>query len=601
MPDSPKVTESTKVMVPAVIYAAKSTPQDDDESTGAQIEWCRERIARESDRALCHEPFTEENVSAYHGNRGPELEGAIRAAVQAAEQHGQAELWVWKSNRLARGSGRRSEARSLLELFSDLRRQGVTLRSVTDNEYLREEFVGMASRMAHKFAEDLGSDVQRGRLRAFNDGEHGGGPCWDGYRDMPLLSDDKQPVISRRGKVMMRREIDPGRKPTLSRLWQLLLEGVADTTVAKTLNREGQRTQTGKAWGRRRVQDTRMNPIYAGGVVWHRGKPDEEINWNGVHDGRYLTREQWERLQVVCGSRDPSPTGRPRGGRATRKYALSKIAVCDRCGEPMYASTSPYKRKRDGAKARSYLCKNVHGSTGLCDAPRIDAEAVDLAVITHLDSLFIDFDAWITELDKSAEQRRCEIRTVLEAELAKLDQLDQRARRIEADYLRQVDEGNDRAADFVARMLDRTANDRRAASEAITTYQTALSELDEPATDAMLDIYSKLRDSVRGAADADSDGLGTLNDRLRGIFKEFRLEKVDRDVVGILPILRADVTDRYGSERTTMLSGELAVQSEQQAPSDTPVALFTTGTDSVTPPAKALQASLMKTGNRSHA
>jgi len=601
MPASTKLSESSEVVIPAVIYAAKSSPQDDDESTGAQIESCRERIGREQERALHHEPFREENVSAYHGNRGPELEAAIRASVQAAEQHGQAELWVWKSNRLARGSGRRSEARSLLELFSDLRRQGVTLRSVTDDEYLREEFIGMASRMAHKFAEDLGSDVLRGRRRGFNDGEHGGGPCWDGYRDVPLLNHDGQPMVSRRGKVMMRREIDPEREPAISRLWQLLLDGIADTTVAKTLNREGLRTKDSKAWIRRRVQDTRMNPVYAGAVVWHRGKPDQEINWDGVHDGRYLTREQWEHLQVVCASRDRVASGRPRGGRSTRKYALSKIAVCDRCGEPMYASTSPYMRKRDGSKARSYLCKNVHGSTGLCDAPRIDAEAVDLAVITHLDSLFIDFDAWITELDKSSEQRRGEIGTALDAELAKLDQLERRGQRIEADYLRQVDAGNDQAGDFVARMLERTTNDRRATTEAISAYQAALRELDEPATDAMLDIYSKLRESIRGAADDNSDGLGTLNDRLRTIFKEFRLDKVDQDVVGILPILRPDVTERYGSDRTTMLSGEHAIQSEQSAPADMPVALFTTGTDLVTPPAKGLRASLVETGNRSQA
>jgi len=145
---------------------------------------------------------------------------------------------------------------SLLELFSDLRRQGVTLRSVTDDEYLREEFIGMASRMAHKFAEDLGSDVLRGRRRGFNDGEHRGGPCWDGYRDVPLLNHDGQPMVSRRGKVMMRREIDPEREPAISRLWQLLLDGIADTTVAKTLNREGLRTKDSKAWIRRRVQDT---------------------------------------------------------------------------------------------------------------------------------------------------------------------------------------------------------------------------------------------------------------------------------------------------------------------------------------------------------
>jgi site-specific DNA recombinase len=591
---------SSEVIVPSAIYAAKSSPQDDDESTGAQIVACREGIAREPNRVLCCEPFSEENVSAYRGNRGPELEAAIRAAVSAAEQHGSAELWVWKSNRLARGSGRKSEARSLLELFTDLRRQGVTLRSVTDDEYLREEFIGMASRMSHKFAEDLGSDVRRGRRRAFDAGEHGGGPCWDGYRDIPVLDANDQPQLRRSGMIKMTRTKDPDREPAIERLWALLLDGAADTIVAKTLNREGHRTRDGRAWSRRRVQDTRTNPIYAGAVVWHRGKPDEEINWEGAHDGTYLTRQEWERLQQICAERDNAPGRRPRGGRPTRLYALSKLAVCERCGEPMYAMTSAYRRKRDGAKGRAYLCKNVHVGTGLCDAPRIDAEVVDLAVISHLDTLFIDFDGWIAELDQASTQRRAEVGVALEAELAKLDHLERRAQRIERDYLRQVDEGNERAADFASRMLDRTSAERSKVEHAIQQLKAHLYELNEPATDAMLDVYSKLRDTVQGAARDPSDGLGTLNDRLRTIFQEFRLEKVDEDVVGILPILRPDVIERFGAERTTMISGDVEVTARQATSPAAPVALFAAGDDAVRPPAKALRAPLSKADRGSY-
>jgi len=590
---------STKAIVPAVIYAAKSSPQDNDESTGAQIEQCRERIAREPDRALFGDPFSEENVSAYHGNRGPELEAAIRAAIVAVEQHGHAEVWVWKSNRLARGSGRRDEARSLLELFTDLRRQGVTLRSVTDDEYLREEFIGMASRMAHKFAEDLGSDVQRGRRRAFDAGEHGGGPCWDGYRDVPVVGADDKPIVSRRGKVKMRREIDPEREPTIRRLWDLLLDGIADATVARMLNREGYRTKDGKAWSRRRVQDTRTNPSYAGAVVWHRGQPDQEINWNGIHDGRYLTRKQWESIQATCAERDRMPDGRPRGGRATRLYALSKLAVCDRCGEPMYASTSAYRRKGDGSKARTYLCKNVHAGTGLCDAPRIDAEAVDLAVIRHLDSLFIDFDGWLAELDRSADKRRAEVEAALNLDLAALRTLDTRAERIKADYLRQIDKGNDTAAEVVRELLERTHTERQEIEQTVAAHHTTLTALDEPATDAMLDIYSRLRDSLRGVAEDGEDGLGTLNDRLRAIFKEFRLDKVDRETVGILPVLRPDVIERYGTEQITIVGDDQAVTSKQATPGDMPVALFASGENAVTPPATGLQASLAETVSNS--
>src|SRR2546423_1012096 len=110
--------------IPAVIYAAKSTGQNDEESTGAQVGACRAAVEREVGRSLCCEPFAEEGVSGYKGNRGIELQSAIRAATDAAVKHGNAELWVWRSNRLARGKGDRPDRRALGKLFYDLREVG---------------------------------------------------------------------------------------------------------------------------------------------------------------------------------------------------------------------------------------------------------------------------------------------------------------------------------------------------------------------------------------------------------------------------------------------------------------------------------------------
>jgi hypothetical protein len=40
-----------------------------------------------------------------------------------------------------------------------------------------------------------------------------------------------------------------------------------------------------------------------------------------------------------------------------------------------------------------------------------------------------------------------------------------------------------------------------------------------------------------------------LHDRLRAVFEEFRLDRVDTGVVGVLPILRRDFIDRYRETR----------------------------------------------------
>lgn len=112
----------TAAATPAVIYAARSAQEredDDRESTESQIAAVRRRPDREPVAV-----FKESGKSGSRGNRGPELQRAIDAAVAAAATSGHAELWAFHSSRFARGSGLLGEARALGKLFYDLRALG---------------------------------------------------------------------------------------------------------------------------------------------------------------------------------------------------------------------------------------------------------------------------------------------------------------------------------------------------------------------------------------------------------------------------------------------------------------------------------------------
>src|SRR4051794_28867788 len=123
---------ATTSVVPAVVYAAKST-EDVHGSIPTQIEDCVAAL-ESAGRTLYAPPLSDEGYSAYHGNRGPRLAEAKRLAVEAAREHGQAELWVQHSDRLARGDGEKAD--HLGELFFEMRRQHVRLRSVQDDSNL---------------------------------------------------------------------------------------------------------------------------------------------------------------------------------------------------------------------------------------------------------------------------------------------------------------------------------------------------------------------------------------------------------------------------------------------------------------------------------
>jgi DNA invertase Pin-like site-specific DNA recombinase len=546
--------------IPAVIYAAKSSP-DPKDSVASQVTATRARLDALGGRRLVAKPFSEENVSGYRRSRGPKLEAAMATAKAVAAEQGQAELWVFHSTRLARGSGRKREARALGEVFYDLRRHGVALRSVEDDPYVTDEaFIGMASKMANKYSDDLSAHVRRGKAGQFERGERLGGPVPDGYQLIRSLAD---------GTTVSEYVYDDERAPIIRRVRDLALDGYAPASIARKLNAEGHRTKSGKAWTRRRVQDMLSNPFYVGRAVINRGKPDQRTRpgkWPAL-----IAPDDFDRIQLMTAKRDKAAKNHvARTGRRTTRYVLARLGRCDRCGERMYCVTSPYKRK-DGTQQRCYVCANVKSVTGLCDQPRIDAAQADASVVKHLGQLFIDFDAWLASLAQSTEQHRATLETQLANALDELRRRDHLESKLRARYLEAVanDEPNQRA---VEDSLNHVIHDKTSQQTTVRDLQTQLAaEPADPSVDAMLDVYNQLAAAVRSN---DKDSVADLNERLRTVFKEVRIDTVDESTVGLLPVLRDDVLDRY-ENLIPVMADETGATPSLAVPPTSPAVLWT--------------------------
>ncbi|HVS29575.1 MAG TPA: hypothetical protein VHE14_08475 [Solirubrobacteraceae bacterium] len=85
-----------------------------------------------------------------------------------------------------------------------------------------------------------------------------------------------------------------------------------------------------------------------------------------------------------------------------------------------------------------------------------------------------------------------------------------------------------------------------------------------------LDVYNALARAIRGNG---SGGIGELNDRLRSVFEQFRLGEVEKGVVGVLPVLRSDVIERYADSPPVML-GPDGTKPANQLPDANPLVLF---------------------------
>ena len=513
------ITLADAAVIPCVAYAAKSSP-DEKDATGTQLAEVRTAVERAGGRVLVG-TFSEENVSGFKSERGPQLQAAMTASMAAAAEHDGAELWVAHSSRLARGDGTKGH-QSLLKVYADLLYEGVRLRSVHDDPSVcNPAYVGMASDQNNKYSRDLSTWVKGGKDRQMRDGERLGGPPPDGLRRVVTVDD--------RGRSKTHYELDATRAKIILRAFELSESGMGDTSVALKLNAEGYRTQAGNTWRRRRVQDTLTNPAYAGRVVRFRGKPNEEVT-AATDSPALIDGDRFDALRAARANRDRSAAGRAKasGGRPTGRYVLSRLAICERCLSSMYCVTSPYKRK-DGSQARHYVCKEVYDQTGTCDAPKVPAEAADTLIVPHLRGFFCDFDAWLNRVSAAEAADRDAVRAQITHARTRLGTLTRAETAARDRYAAALASGEASKADAIEGALSQFTAERAQTAALIADREAVLSELATTAAapvDRMLDFWNSLSAGIKGGLDA-ARSVAEVNERLREVLYSVRINTLD--------------------------------------------------------------------------
>jgi len=508
-----------------VFYGSLSKASDDPHQESIESQIARVRTKADAEYpdgyVLLGDPAatTDDGYSGSKRDRGPGLERAIALAVAAADDGGGApvEIWVNTPARFARGTGRKNQARSIMELFVHMQREGVTLRAVNDDDMVRrEELVGFASRMAAKYSEDLGESVSRAKLRQLEAGEHLGGPMSDGYRTI-YHHDDAQG-----GRIVGRTtELDPKRGPIWRDIFDLAEQGISDAEIARRMNAKGHRTRNGCLFDSRAIRNGVTNPWYAGRIAHKRNTPDMT-----VHPGKHpalVDPAVFDAIQAGRKLRDVAPGSDKGGGRPPERHALARLAVCGVCGEPMHARTSTHVRK-DGTQRRTYICRSALLRTGACDAPRIDAEIVDAAVIEGLGGLLVNFEAWQERITSGHVAERDRLTREVERAERDRDAQARRTERVEAKWSTYVASGDDEKADLVLAMVERERDALAQADRRLTAARDALASVPtEAPMDAMLDFTNALREAVRGRVDAQGS-MAHVNQALRELFIAFELE-----------------------------------------------------------------------------
>ena len=510
------MTADTQKPVHAVVYSAKST-EDKRRSIPEQITDAIDMIEgddavllRRQDPTYDTRPwvlvegavYSDEAFSAFSGNRGPGLDRAITRAVQEAEVTGEPVMLIAQAHdRFARGAGDKPEApRALIELWHQLRRKNVWLRSVEDDGDLRDSpSVANIGHRAYTDSRRKSKSVSKGLRRRAERGQSRGGPRPYGYqREYELVGGE------RRSHYV----IDEAEARIICRIYQEFLAGRSQREIAYGLQKDNVPSIGGKGWPQAAISRISARKLYVGIVEDKNGN-----EYTGEHQP-IIDRETFDRVQTLKRHQSRQVGGRKSHGR----HLLTKgMLKCGKCGGTMYP------RKAKARPGEYYYCATrMNYGVEMCDQSALPREAVDSALMTYLTKRLLD----VEETRRQMAER--EGMAVVNARQHQLDTQAQLARaeeqlgRIRRDYRA----GKLDAEDYAEFKADLTAEIGAARSEAEQAAK-ALSQMEGRATTVDLEAellrslaaYQDFAASVELAKQIDLDALRT---QLRQAFDHVR-------------------------------------------------------------------------------
>lgn len=507
--------ERVELPTPCVIYAAKST-EDRRGSIDTQIADGHRLAEREGWRVL--DVFADEGFSAFSGNRGEGLERAERHAAAAAAEFGRCFVVGQHSDRIARGAGDAPGAADhLVEVVARWNRLRVILATDQDDEF-RDPRTNLrnAALQGQRNTEDSrrkGEAVTDGLERGRERGDWLGGRVPDGYAKLPRADHGPREL----GR-------DPERWPVIRRVLDLGLAGRTSGTAARELKAAGLRARKyvrrpkgerrGEPefefvrWEGWRVRAVWALPHYAGLMV-HDGEVVGEGNWP-----RLIEPADWHKLQRITAERARvNENQTPNGSRRRHADLMAGLCRCGECGSAMH--TIRNAPRVDGTQARFLHCAESRDANGGCSAPRIRAEAIEAPFVGQLDAFAVDLDALVAERASTIAGAADALAGRLGQAEAEVERIDRLRSRVQADYLRQVEAGDDGAAQVASTALADLAVERERAEVEVAELRgrLAAAETTDPAGDDLLDAYSELTAALRGHVTGES--VEAVNGRLR--------------------------------------------------------------------------------------
>jgi site-specific DNA recombinase len=503
-------TTTTTGTTPCVIYAAKST-QDRHRSIDTQLEDCRAMAEEQGWTVL--EEYYDEGFSAYSGNRGDDLARARAHAAKAAADAGTPCMLVAQAaDRFARGAGDRpGAAEHLVEIWHALRRQDVHLRSVEDDNDLRDSAsVANLGQRAMMESRRKGRAIKNGMKRRKAKGLHMGGPPKFGF---DYVRDEYGRTVPELPYVVVKAEA-----AVVERIYRQAVAGVSQRQMEQDFDAEGVRAKRGGRMHQGTISSILADPRYMG---WMPGPDDELVR--ALHPA-IVSEALWKQAQTVRAAARKSEGGK-RGRQTRGRHLLTNGHLrCGRCGGTMRPRFSVRTHNGKDYPYSRYVCVERRRKVDACTMPPIKADVVDDAVLAYFKRIGVDVEATRAEMIAATQHRIIEVQALRQqAEREHMQAADRLAR-----VRRAFQDGHLEAEDWTEQRAELTAEQEAAAARVATLTQKeadvaasgALTDVEE----AMLRRLADLRAAVVGDLN-EADTLDSLRAALTRLFERFTLRE----------------------------------------------------------------------------
>ena len=352
----------------AAIYArVSSDSQDVDLSISAQLRALRDYAAKHGYQVV--REFVDEAESGRTAARP-----AFREMVALAKtKHPPFEaILVWKLNRFARS---RVDSITYKKLLRDRGIRVISINEPLDDSPSGHLLEGVIETIDEFYSENLGEDIKRGMRENAERGFYSGSRPPYGLRKVAVTDGNKN-----------RYRLEPEPEGSLAvqivrRIFDMALGGTGCKEIAKTLNKEGFRTNTGQRWGKTTVHKVLTNEAYSGTLVWagrpghpaiHSGEPPVRVEnaWPSI-----IKEETFRAVQEKMASNAPQAV-HPR--TVPSFYLLSGLLFCS-CGQAMIG------RSAKSHQYYYYMCNKSHKQgKDACSARALSKDKLERLVIDQI-------------------------------------------------------------------------------------------------------------------------------------------------------------------------------------------------------------------------